>query len=172
MKCLIVSFFFIIILNCKSNHASIYDNTQNSITKICPEDGNCTIEVLNNKTLKTLKTSLGETYTEIVDGESIVIKFEYKRHDIPDTVDGQYSEQVLIELDKNNLETEEVLTSKSNVMFARFCYCKGQTGYYRVSQGNLSVKKIEEKTYQLVLDFKQNEVPQIITQIQNVFSLD
>jgi len=173
MKYFTIILFTIIILNCKPNQVTISASLENLVTtKYCPEDGVCTLELLQDKTLKTLKTNLGETYTQIVDGESLVLKFEYKRNEIPDTADGHYSEQVLIELDKSNLEIEETLTNKSNVMFARFCYCKGQTGYYRVSDGKISIKKITDKSYQLTLDFKQNEVPQILTQIQEVFSLD
>ena len=117
---------------------------------------------------------MGSYYTEVVEGGGYVFKFEYKRNEIPDTVDGHYIEQVFIELNEENLELQlrDSELKKANIMFARYCYCKGQTGFYRISQGNLSIKKTADKTYQLKLDFSQNEVPQIITQIQEVFSLD
>jgi len=174
MKCFVISFLSVIILNCKPQKATISNTFQTVLTTDCPQDGTCTFEVLDNKSLKTLKSDLGEVYTQIIDDESLVVKFEYKRNEIPNTLDGHYIEQVFIELDKNNLELElsDSALKKVKVMFARFCYCKGQTGYYRVSQGKLSVKKIDDKTYQLDLVFKQDEVPQIISGINEKFTLE
>ena len=53
------------------------------------------------------------------------------------------------------------------MLFGRFCFCRGATGYYKVKEGNLKLKKINE-TYQLDFDFKINEVPQIISKISGV----
>jgi len=171
MKYLLVLFFSVVVLNCKPKQVTISDYRQNVLTTNCPDDGTCTFEVLKDKSLNILKTDLEETYTEITDGQSYVLKFEYKRNEIANTVDGQYIEQVFIELNLNNLEVElkDSEFKKAKVMYARFCYCKGQTGYYSVTQGNLLIKKFEDKGYQLTLDFKQDEVPQIITKIQDFF---
>jgi len=173
MKYLMVLFFSVVTLNCKPKQAAIIDNLQNVLTTNCPDDGTCTFEVLKNKSLNILKTDLEETYTDITDGQSHVLKFEYRRNEIANTADGQYIEQVFIELNPNNLEVElkDSEFKKAKVMFARLCYCKGQTGFYEISQGNLLIKKVANKTYRLVLDFKQDEVPQIITAINEEFSL-
>jgi len=174
MKYLMVLFLSLVIINCKPKQAVISDDLQNMLTTNCPLDGACTFEVLKDKSLKILKTDLEETYAEIREGHLLILKFEYKRNEIPDTIDGQYIEQVFIELNPNNLKVDlkDSELKKAKVMFARFCYCKGQTGYYVVTQGNLSIKKIEDKGYQLNLDFKQDKVPQIITQIHEIFYLD
>ena len=60
---------------------------------------------------------------------------------------------------------------KVNLIFARFCYCKGQTGYYQVRKGNLIIKKEEDNNYHLHLTFKVDEVPQIITEINQVLNI-
>lgn len=174
MKYLMVLFFSVVVLNCKPKQVTTSDNFQNLLTTNCPIDGTCTFEVLKDKSLNILKTDLEETYAEITDGQSHVLKFEYKRNEIANTVDGQYIEQIFIELNPNNLEVElkDSEFKKAKVMYARFCYCKGQTGYYSVSQGNLLIKKFEDNRYQLTLDFKQDKVPQIIRHIQEFFYLD
>ncbi|HMC02307.1 MAG TPA: hypothetical protein VKN14_14805 [Flavobacteriaceae bacterium] len=162
------------VLCCKAKKDMITHNMEHYITTECPEDGDCTFEVLQNKSLKKLKGSLGELYYKVVDGDKILLKFEYERDQIPNTVDGHYIEQVFLELDGSSLEVELKSAELKNVKatFARFCYCKGQTGYYEIDEGNLLIKKTEDKNYQLDFSFKITQVPQIITEIHELFSLD
>ncbi|MDU8886784.1 hypothetical protein RXV94_11480 [Yeosuana sp. MJ-SS3] len=149
-------------------------NQDQTVATQCPEDGNCTFEVLENKSLEKLKGSLGESYYKVVEGKNLLLRFQYERNQIPNTVDGHYIEQVFVELDKNNLEVElnSVNSKKIRVVFARFCYCKGQTGYYDIDKGSLIIKKVEGNKYQLDFYFKITEVPQIITEIHEIFTLN
>jgi hypothetical protein len=48
--------------------------------------------------------------------------------------------------------------------FGRFCFCRGQTGYYKVEEGKLNLKKTND-TIALNLDFTITKVPQIIKTI-------
>ena len=57
-------------------------------------------------------------------------------------------------------------------MYNRICYCKGQTGFYKINNGNLFVKKIDEKTFNIQFECKVEEVPQIVTRINETFILD
>ncbi|MFT6755283.1 MAG: hypothetical protein ACJAV9_000766 [Urechidicola sp.] len=52
------------------------------------------------------------------------------------------------------------------------CYCKGQTGFYKINNGNLFVKKIDAKTYNIQFESSVEEVPQIVTRINETFILD
>ncbi len=100
------------------------------------------------------------------------MKFEYKRNEIPDTVDSSYREEIFVELDYNNLEFVTTNFKVQKILFARWCYCKGQTGYYKIHQGELLIKRIQNETYELNLKLKTDKVPQIINQISQVFSLE
>ena len=147
--------------SCKVKKDSFELNQDQTVATQCPEDGNCTFEVL-------------ESYYKVVEGKNLLLRFQYERNQIPNTVDGHYIEQVFVELDKNNLEVElnSVNSKKIRVVFARFCYCKGQTGYYDIDKGSLIIKKVEGNKYQLDFNFKITEVPQIITEIHEIFTLN
>lgn len=171
MRALVLLLFISFLTNCKAkSHIQDEQKLELDATE-CPRDGTCSFDILKNKNLKESKGTLGELYVRVVDGNKIVLKFEYKRNEIPGTVDGHYIEQVFIEIDKNNLEMQESVLKETNIMFARFCYCKGQTGYYKIKMGTLTIKKIKDNTYHLVLDFTIEEVPQIISRIEETLTL-
>lgn len=174
MRCLCLILFSLIIVSCKTKQGLLIDNNESFFSTECPNDGTCTLEVTPNNSIKALYDNFGALYMEIINGNSIVIKFEYKRNESPNTIDGQYIEQIIMELDPNNLnlELKDSELKNVNLLFARLCYCKGETGYYKVRQGKLVIKKIAENSYYFHLIFKVNEVPQIITEIGQVFNLN
>jgi len=174
MRCLYLILFSAILVSCKTKYDVLVENKETFSQTECPNDGTCTIELMPNKSIKMLYDSLGTLYTEIINGKSIVLKFEYKRNEIPNTMDSQYIEQIFMELDPNNLSMElrDSGLKRVNLIFARFCYCKGQTGYYKVRKGNLVLKKEEDTTYRLHLTFEVDEVPQKITEIGQVLNLN
>ncbi len=120
-----------------------------------------------------LNDGIGELYPKISDGNNIILIFEYKRNEIPNTVDGHYSELIYVELEPNNLllELENFQLQEVNLLFARWCFCKGQTGYYKVNKGKLSIIK-EENNYRFNLEFRIDEVPQIIASINQLFTIE
>lgn len=157
----------IVLIACKSNKELKLTSRQP-----CPQDGNCSYEVIKNQTITYNYSNLSKFYPSFSTGKSHIFKFEYKRNSSPNIQDSSYREEVFIELDVNNLETETVGFKGQKILFARWCYCKGQTGYYKVENGQLSVKKINQNTYQLRFNFKIDQVPQVITEINHVFSLE
>jgi len=163
---------FLLICSCASKqHATVIDSTQVNASP-CPEDGDCTFEVLSNQSFSIEKDGIGALYPKVVDGNTIILKFEYKRNDIPNTVDGQYRELVYLELNRDHLEIDFKEDELNNVkaLFARLCFCRGQTGYYIINQGQLSIKKLSESQYHLKMRFKIDEVPQVISEIDEVIS--
>ena len=167
---LVISLLFISCAS-KQNATVINEIKINSTT--CPEDGVCTFEVLSNQTFSIEKDGIGELYPKISEGNKTILKFEYKRNEIPNTVDGNYSELIYIELDPNDLEIDLKDESLKNVnaLFARLCFCRGQTGYYVIKQGQLSIKKESNNQYNLKMSFKIDEVPQVISTLDLVFSI-
>ena len=138
----------------------------------CPKDGICTFEVMQNKSLNILQDEIKAFYPQISDGNKIILKFQYKRNEIPNTADGGYTELIYVELDANNLEIdlENSQLQEVKLLFARLCFCRGQTGYYKVKKGILSIKK-EKDTYFFNLNFTVPQVPQITTSINQSFVL-
>ena len=171
MRYLYVFYLIICLVSCKTKSELTSTITTEVANMVCPEDGTCSFEVLKNKTLLIKTDNLGSIYPEMIDGNHSVLKFEYKKHGNANYADSGYREEVFIELDTNNLEVETTDLKGRKLFFARWCYCKGQTGYYKINQGKLLVTKIDNINFQLHLSFKIEEVPQIINEINYTFSL-
>jgi len=173
MKLLSLFFLSIMAMACGSKHLSVTDNPITNTKSPCPENGTCTFEVLEGKVLNIQKDNFGNLYPELLDGESVVLKFEFKRDEIPDTVDGNYSELIFMQLDSKQpeMQLEDLNLQNVKLLFGRLCFCRGQTGYYKIDKGALSVAKLDGDTYQLHLDFKCDEVPQIIEMLNETFKL-
>jgi len=164
----------ILLLNsCKGSHKTIPKYTTTNPSTECPANGTCTFEVLKDKTLALKHDGIGSLYPEITEGNKTILKFQYHRNQIPNTVDGSYTEEIFLEINPENPEVsfkdKELLNCK--LLFGRHCFCKGQAGYYRISEGEITIQKINKKEYFVNLTFKTEEVPQVINQIQEVFVL-
>ncbi|MCP4884217.1 MAG: hypothetical protein GY908_10545 [Flavobacteriales bacterium] len=132
----------------------------------CPEGGNCSFELVKNSVLKLNYSDTGQMSPEIIEGDKIVVKYQYKKIPVKDVMDSGYSEYVYLEFDPK--ETQLILKDKElqkvKMIFGRICYCKGAMGYFPVYEGNLFLFH-RYGNVQLRTSFKVNKVPQIIEQI-------
>lgn len=173
MKYLLTIVFSSLIMACSSNKNLSQSALASKTLSTCPTDGVCTFEVLKNKTFRVKKDEFGNSYSELLEGNKTVLKFEYKRNTPPDLQDASYSELIYIEIE-NNIEALSIKDSKlgkSNIGFSRLCFCRGQTGTYPITSGDLAISKISKNTFQLNFNFQVSEVPQIITSINETFKL-
>jgi len=126
-----------VLLACQSQKSL---NTQyekrETLSTFCPEDGNCTFEVLTNSSLNLQTDGIGQLYPEVKKGNKTVLKFEYKRSVDPRIADGGYTEIVYAEIDPKteNLSLSDEQLTSANVVFGRLCYCKGQAGYFELTK--------------------------------------
>lgn len=175
-----LSAFFLIILclnlniSCKTTKEKDLKTGLKLNTSNCPSNGVCTFEVLKNQSLEIKKDAIGALYPSLIEGDTHILKFEYKRNEIANTQDGHYSELIYVEIPQTieNIEVSNNDLAKHKILFARLCFCRGQTGYYKITQGNLKLKEIGKGEYNLQLDFKTDEVPQVITSVNETFSLN
>lgn len=155
--------------NCKK-HAGSNDSKENSglnLTSNCPSDGNCTIEIIKNKSLVIKSDEFGSIYTQQIDDENHnIVVFQYNKNVPEGLQDGNYREEIQFEIP--NIDTELNLTNQelqnTKMLFGRYCFCKGQTGIYKVTDGTL---KLSQKNNKLSfnLNFKNKTVPQLIESI-------
>ncbi|WP_034042152.1 hypothetical protein [Wocania ichthyoenteri] len=171
MKYLYGLYLVICLVSCKAKNKIKPINTKGVSIVNCPENGVCSLEVYKNKTLQIKTDNLGMSYPEMSNGNYLVLKFEYKKNENPNYVDGGYREEVFMELNPVNLEIETTNLQNEKLFFARWCYCKGQTGYYKINQGKLSVVKVDNENLKISLNFKIEEVPQIINEINQIIIL-
>jgi len=102
-------------------------------------------------------------YTLEESASKSVVQYSYKRIVKGDIQDANYREEVVFEIDNinENLHISDAALQNKQLLFGRFCFCRGQTGYYKINQGNLTVTngKVVD------LSFKTDQVPQIINHI-------
>lgn len=173
MKTILIFIISSIILSCNSNKNVLQSELLNKTTLNCPQDGICSFEVLKNKHFIVKKDEFGNGYPEISEGTKTVLKFEYKKNTPPDVEDANYSEIIYIEIE-NDIETlnlTNIQLKKVNVGFSRLCFCRGQTGTYKITSGDLKISKKGAKDYTIDFNFKISEVPQVITSISETFTL-
>lgn len=170
-------FLIIIVLftSCKSTKNRTFTVTDNLFIKTVnsPNNGKCSIELIPNKSLEFKKDEFENLYPIISEGSNTIFKYTYSRKPITKTQDSNYTEIVYAELDKNI--SEMLVTSKElqtiKLYFGRLCYCKGETGYYPITNGEFKIEKFHKDSIKINVDFKINEVPQIISKINETISL-
>jgi hypothetical protein len=162
---LIAALLILASCSCKKNTTAL----SASLLSECPKDGDCKIELFDGKTMVVKTTDTGSLYYELEENASKkVLKYTYNRKVKGNIQDASYREEVIFELNGNEEKSTFVDNSlqDTQLLFGRFCYCKGQTGYYKIDSGSLTVSKDKETTTtQINLNFKTEKVPQIIKAI-------
>jgi hypothetical protein len=139
-----------------------------TLSSECPQDGACNVEMFKNKSLEIKTDDLGGIYYEIVAAtESSVVLYHYDRKVEKGLQDGQYKEDIVFEINHSDslilLSGSEL--QKTKMIFGRHCYCKGQAGYFKVTQGQLTLEQ-KKNVVSFQLDFTITQVPQIIKSIK------
>jgi len=166
MKFIYLLFILILSISCdtSSKLTKSIPTTMQNIT--CPENGDCSFEVIKESKLLIKTDDFGKIYPEVVHGDKLVIKYQFKKKPKKNIADSDYTEFVYFEIDANekqiNLKDKDL--QKIKMLFGRICYCKGSMGYFRVTQGELYLVN-NNRNLQLRSSFKINKVPQITTLI-------
>lgn len=170
MKKSILLLLVISFISCNSTKKNSSPTASNESTTNCPDDGDCTIVIHKNKKLNILTDGIGSRYYQILDNENTsVIHFEYKKKIDENLQDGNYVEEIVFEIQndvKSLLLIDNELQS-TKMLYGRHCYCKGQAGLFNVSNGKLILDQNNNKI-KINLDFKINDVPQLITSISEI----
>ena len=173
MKVFLPLLMCLFVYSCASKQDMVSLEATTKQVQKCPENGSCSLTIMSDRSLITKKGLSGTFYPEFIESGHLVLKYEYKREKIPNTEDSHYSEVIYLELDPENLDSTlrdaELKTVKA--LFGRICFCRGQTGHYKIREGVLSIKKIEAMTYSLQFHFTIHEVPQIIKSFESVLIL-
>ena len=163
MKKLLIGVVAVFALGCVPKQNAVGKNEiVLSLESECPSDGNCKIEVFKENKLVVKQDEFGHNYYEKeYDPNKKVIKYSYSRKVKGDIQDAGYREEVVFELDHlGNQKYADSDLQQTKMLFGRFCFCKGQTGNYKVTSGVLSIQN-----QKAILDFTVSEVPQIIKNI-------
>lgn len=155
---------FTIVISCGSSKAC----NDKLVAKDCPTDGKCSVVIHKDKAMVIKTDEFGKPHYEMEDNATKnVVIYTYNRNVPKDVQDGSYREVIVLELNKNQQSfsfTGKPSKTPTNALFGRFCYCKGSTGYYKITEGNLTLSDPENQNY--TMDFRITEVPQVIQKIQ------
>jgi len=119
MRNLYLFYLIICVVSCKAKSELASGLAKEVTPVICPENGNCSFEILKNKDLLVQTDHLGSVYTQVVEGVGAVLKFEYKKQEKAGYEDSGYREEIFIalNLDELNIETEKL--NEEKLFFAR-----------------------------------------------------
>ncbi len=174
MKYLYIIFFSFLLIACKAqNKTTIVKEQEEKTVTNCPDDGVCNVEIFLNSTLNIKTDTTNQIYAMVEKGEKLVFKFTYSKNVDKMYVDGHYIEEIYAEFENeiSQLTLENKELQKVKLLFNRLCYCKGSTGFYRINNGKLTINKITDKTFSIQINFKIDEVPQVINSIQETLVL-
>ena len=145
-KALFLSFIFLTILSCCNSKKTVSQSNKNGHSQIltqCPEDFECTLEVLSNKTMIIKNDGIGGTYFELEDfNGTTVYHYTYTKKTNKQYQDAGYREEIIFELasDITDLKLANEELQKTKMIFGVWCYCKGKAGNYKITKGNFSKK--------------------------------
>ncbi|MGV9004174.1 hypothetical protein [Flavobacterium sp.] len=152
--------------NCKK---SVVDSAKvSSIESICPENGECTIQLFKNKSLIVKTDDLGGIYYQMDESlETSVIQYQYDRKIEDGLQDGQHREEILFEINNKitALNLQDIDLQQTKMLFGRHCFCKGQAGYFKIEEGSLQLEN-QKKGISFDLDFKIQKVPQLFDKVK------
>jgi len=177
MKALIFLLPLFVVNACKTQTGTVISSENTKTEQVenkvgCPEEGACTVAVHQNKNLVIKEDGTGALYPEMVAGENMVVVYTYSKEGPEGTVDGNYSETVHFEIPATaeNLSIENASLSEVKLLYGKQCFCRGEAGFYLISNGKLLVEKTATA---LVFDlkFKVEKTSQVVSDISETVKL-
>ena len=170
MKKFILVFLLGFLCSCKAQKP--LSETSPILSSECPTDGTCEIEILKNKQLLLLYDDFGGMYYDLKDHEgTTVIHYQYNKTTQANLQDGHYREDLIFEIKNSDksLKLSDLALQETKLIFGRQCFCRGETGYFKVEKGSLLLENTKEGQ-QLQVEFTVGKIPQLITQIKAKFN--
>jgi hypothetical protein len=128
--------------NCKKN-AVAKKNSKTAMLASCPDDFDCRLEVLPNKSMVVKTDGTGATYFELENQNGkTVYRYEMKQKQDQQYMDANYREEITFELPSTtaDLTLSDTELQQAKMIFGVWCYCKGKAGNYKITTGDLSKK--------------------------------
>lgn len=144
---------------CKTQTGNVISSENTTMEQIegktstgCPEDGECSVVVHKNVTLKLKGDGTGAMYPEFEDGNNIIVEYTYHKPGPENTADADYSETIHFEIPAgvDHISKENASLSDVKLLYGRHCFCR-DGGYFPVTEGKLLIEKTPEG---IVFDLK------------------
>jgi hypothetical protein len=157
----------LLLLSCSTKKAGIAIPAV-TLTSDCAKNAECSLKIFPYKSMNVKTDEFGRLYYEMVDNpEKNVIQYNYNKIVKGDIQDAGYREELVFEANQNGAKEllSESTPQNPKMLFGRFCFCKGQTGYYKVEKSDIAVSETDHKLKTVALGFTVDDVPQITKSI-------
>lgn len=152
----------VLLLGC--NSVKKVDLLSTQVLNSCPDDVLCKVEILKNQCISIKNDGFGKLYFELLpcNGKNVV-RYTYTKTADEKYKDSGYREEVAFEINSSlsSLHISDKMLQNTKMLFGRFCFCRGATGYYYIKNGDLKIEKSK-----VILDFKIDEVPHVISHLE------
>lgn len=174
MKIYLLLGFASILFACKTNSEIVKDVEVSTDFKkatndvvFCPEDGECSLEILEDSSLILKEDSIGKLYPEITKGDKTVFVYTYKRNTSGKYEDEAYVETIHFELEvvSDNTVLKDATLENVNAIYGKQCFCRGEAGFYKIEKGVLRVESLKNKVFQF--DFSISNTNHVLKHIEN-----
>lgn len=169
-KILIIGLAFFFSCNSAKKSSSANEDKTRAKQTQCPEQGKCSWELLQNKSMAIKEDGTGAIYPVFAENPNTsVVKFRYHRESPEGMADGQYTEEVYLEVgnDVKKLTLQNENLQKVKLLYRRMCFCERATvGYFEVVDGILEYSKNKNGEVRISLVFENKQVPQTLEKIE------
>lgn len=163
---------------CKTQTETVISSENTNMSQLennvagCPEEGTCTVVLHKNKSFVIKEDGTGAMYPEMMASENMVVEYTYLKKGPEGTADGSYSETIHFEIPAatNSLSKENTSLSDVKLLYGKHCFCKGEAGYYPITDGKLVVKK-SDQSVAFDLKFKIGRTSQVVSHIKETVKL-
>lgn len=135
--------------------------TQALLTSDCPAKSECSVQLFVQKSLEI--TTGNHTKYELKDNPNTnVVVYKLRKIAKTNVQDADSREEIVFEYHTktNSLQLTDGQLQSAKMLFGRFCYCPGETGYFQVNKGRLLIDG-----QKATLEFSVTQVPQITRKI-------
>lgn len=153
--------------SCNSQKQAVYLTGGYTIESLCPDNGECSLVILKDKSMEVTANSQGKATYRLVDATGkTVLKYSYSKNSDQRLQDAGYIEEVIFETDgtPGSLNNSGRDMQKTKMLYKVMCFCP-QAGYYKVEAGNMrygdgsleiNLPEISnpQKTRQVAISFK------------------
>ena len=168
-------FVLLLLVGCKSiNKPTDTLNSSVQFFNNCPENGDCSLEILDNKSAKIEHDKFNNSYITLEESKSSLLMFKYERDEIQGTADSGYYEVIYFNIDKidPNMVLKDESLAEVDAIFGRMCFCSREsTGYFPIRKGVLKLKKIKKNRFKVDFYFTVEDVPQYVKSISETFGI-
>jgi hypothetical protein len=131
------------------------------------KNGSKKLFIFKNKKLELIESYGFYSYKMVENNKTDVIQYVYAINQDQIAYDGGYKEEVVFEI-PNDADEKTYIDAElqnTNMLFGRYCFCRGKNGIFKVRQGRLHLKPSKKEPH-FELEFKITEVPQVTEKIQ------